>query len=125
MARRPDGKVLVAQRPLGKRHAGLWEFPGGKLELGESHADAARRELMEELAVDVVQIGASLDRVADPGSPFVITYVEVQLQGDPSALEHQAVAWADPTELLDWPLAPADARFVRRLLGEPDTPTGA
>jgi mutator protein MutT len=59
---RRDGRLLVARRPAHKRHGGLWEFPGGKVEEGESWADAAARERKEELGVDVARTGEPLFR---------------------------------------------------------------
>ena len=110
-----DGRYLLGRRPQHKRHGGLWEFPGGKLLAGESRLDAARRELAEELGLEVVSIGAVLHAVRDPGSPFLIEFVEVEARGEPTAHEHSRVAWFTVVELAALPLAPADARFVERL----------
>lgn len=57
---RRDGRYLVCRRPAQKRHGGLWEFPGGKIDDGESLLDAARRELAEELSINVIEVGATL-----------------------------------------------------------------
>jgi 8-oxo-dGTP diphosphatase len=113
---RRDQEYLVCLRPAHKRHGGLWEFPGGKLDPGESLAEAARRELHEELAVEVVRVGPVLHRAHDPGSPFTIRFVEVEIRGDPVALEHDALVWAAPDGLLDLPLAPGDRAFVLAVL---------
>src|ERR1051325_4198159 len=67
-----NGNYLVCQRPAHKRHGRLWEFPGGKLEVGETYFEAARRELAEELDVRVVTVGSTIFSIADPGSDFVI-----------------------------------------------------
>jgi 8-oxo-dGTP diphosphatase len=107
-----DGRLLVGKRPPHKRHGGLWEFPGGKLLPGESLEDAIARELEEELDLEVVGVGAVLARVTDPGSPFVITFVEVDAVGTPRAAEHTEVAWLDPAGLRRAALAPADQKFV-------------
>src|SRR5690349_17335120 len=84
-----DGEqYLVCQRPLHKRHGGLWEFPGGKCELHESDEDAARRELREELAVEVISTGRELYTRHDGDSPFLIAFVEVAIDGEPTCQEH-------------------------------------
>ena len=111
-----DGRLLLARRPPGKRHAGLWEFPGGKFLPGEPPLEAARRELREELGVEAVSLGALLHAVPDPGSPFVVEFHEVEIHGEPVALEHEALAWALPDELPRYPLAPSDRTFAERFL---------
>lgn len=82
---------------------------------GESWLEAVRRELSEELDMDAVAAGPLLLSVQDPGSPFVIHFLEVEAEGDPTPLEHSAVGWYTPDELAVLRLAPADARFVSRL----------
>jgi 8-oxo-dGTP diphosphatase len=62
---------LVCKRPERKRHGGLWEFPGGKIQDGESTFDAIRRELREELSLEVTEVGETLQAFQDPGSPFI------------------------------------------------------
>lgn len=114
---RRASRFLVCRRPAGKRHAGLWEFPGGKLLDGESLADAAERELREELAVELVAVGNALVRIRDPGSTFEIHFVPVKIRGTPRALEHDELAWCDAAALGALELAPADSRFVMRHLG--------
>jgi mutator protein MutT len=116
---RRGGKVLIARRPAGKRHGGMWEFPGGKVFGGESLLDAVRRELAEELVLEVRGIGDLLFRADDPGSPFSIHFVEVFAEGLPRAIEHSEFAWVTPDELPAFLLAPADARFVREGLAFP------
>lgn len=113
---RRDSNFLVCQRPLHKRHGGFWEFPGGKLRDGESIFDATRRELAEELKVEVINIGESLFEASDPGSEFLIEFVEVEVQGEPKAIEHQEVRWCSQAELASLSLAPADEKFVRERL---------
>jgi 8-oxo-dGTP diphosphatase len=107
-----DGRWLLCLRPARKRHGGCWEFPGGKLEPGESHLEAARREMREELAVEVVDAGDVLCSRRDAGSPFVIDFVAVRVAGEPRALEHDDVRWVTPAEAARLPLAPADRAFV-------------
>lgn len=104
--------VLVARRPSHKRHGGLWEFPGGKVLPGETALEAARRELSEELGVQVVELGPMLFSAPDPDSAFVIHFHEVAIQGDPVSHEHDELRWAAIPELLALPFAPVDQRFV-------------
>ncbi len=107
-----DGRLLLCRRPAGKRHAGLWEFPGGKLHPGETVTDAARRELAEELGVEVLAVGERLMMLPDPGSAFVIEFHPVKIAGEPRALEHEALGWFLPEELADLDLAPSDRAFA-------------
>jgi mutator protein MutT len=109
------GRYLIGQRPHEKRHGGLWEFPGGKLDSGESMEAAARREVAEELSVELVSVGATLFTRQDPGSPYEIHFVAVDIDGEPEALEHIEVGWFKPAEMADMPMAPADAEFVEWL----------
>ncbi len=107
-----DGRYLLGRRPLQKRHGGLWEFPGGKVDEGEDAEAAARRELAEELDVEVITVGERLHEFGDPAAPFVIHFHRVAVRGEPRALEHGEVGWFSLEELKAMPLAPADERFV-------------
>ena len=111
-----DGRVLLAQRPEGKNMAGLWEFPGGKVEEGERPEETLIRELHEELGIAVKE--ACL-------SPFVFasqTYETFHLlmplylcrrwEGAPQALEHQALAWVRPKNMNSYPMPPADLPLI-------------
>jgi mutator protein MutT len=109
-----DDKLLVCQRPAHKRHGGLWEFPGGKCEPGESDADAIRRELAEELGIETVSVGDTEYEIADPESPFLIAFVAANITCEPRAVEHTGVAWAAPNELLSLPLAPSDRLYLEQ-----------
>jgi mutator protein MutT len=111
-----DGEFLVCQRPPHKRHGGLWEFPGGKVEPGETLLDAARRELSEELGLSVTMVGEVRLRVQDPGSEFSIIFMDVEAHGTPHPLEHTNVEWRSPRNLLNLPLAPSDGKFVEHLV---------
>jgi len=115
---RSDDRMLVGQRPPHKRHGGLWEFPGGKCENGESDAEAIQRELAEELAVDVIAVGQQLYAIHDPGSQFLIAFVPVEVQGQLTCLEHSELRWGTLDELALLPLAPSDRRFVDFLLDD-------
>jgi mutator protein MutT len=112
-----DGAYLVCRRPAGKRHGGLWEFPGGKVKPGESREDAVRRELAEELAVEVTTVGEALHVARDPDSRFLIVFVTVEIRGEPQPLEHPDIRWCRLPELRECPLAPGDRSFVREHLG--------
>ncbi|HSJ13125.1 MAG TPA: NUDIX domain-containing protein [Longimicrobiales bacterium] len=109
-------RYLLCRRPAHKRHGGLWEFPGGKLEPGETHAAAARRELAEELGVVAERAGDVAWSVRDPGSVFRIEFVPVSAAGEPQPLEHSALTWVTLAEALALPLAPSDRRFVEWVL---------
>lgn len=111
--RRGDS-LLVCQRPAHKHHGGLWEFPGGKCEAGESDAAAIARELQEELGVAVTAVGAVLTSIRDEGSPYEIVFLPVEIRGEPVCLEHAALHWDTPMALRDLPLAPSDRRFLEQ-----------
>jgi mutator protein MutT len=113
------GQFLLCERPAHKRHGGLWEFPGGKVEPGETQFSAVQRELYEELGVDVVAVGDVEFSIADPGSEFVIQFLRVTIAGEPQCLEHASLAWVSPTELLDFPLAPSDRHYAMYLIDRP------
>ena len=110
-----DGRYLLGRRPEEKRHGGMWEFPGGKLDPGEDAADAARRELAEELSLEVLSVGSPLHSLRDSASSFVIHFHPVETRGEPEALEHSQVGWYALDEMAGMRLAPADAGFVRWL----------
>lgn len=107
------GRFLVGRRPTHKRHGGLWEFPGGKVELGESDFAAVERELEEELGVSVCEVGPVLYSVADPGSRFLVEFLAVSIDGEPRCIEHTELAWVTEEEFLLLPLAPSDLQFCR------------
>ena len=117
-----DGRYLIARRPAHKRHAGAWEFPGGKVREGESPAEALARELSEELGLRMVGGGRVLGRTRDPGTPFEIAFVEAQVDGEPVATEHDRVGWFALDDLAAARLAPADREFVRSVLSASGCP---
>lgn len=110
------GKYLVCQRPARKRHALLWEFPGGKCEHGEDDADALRRELKEELDVRLLHAGSDLYSSRDDRSPFLIVFIQAAIEGTIRCSEHADFAWLTPSELAEIALAPSDRRFVEHVL---------
>lgn len=108
-------RYLICRRALNKRHGGLWEFPGGKLEFGETLFDAAKRELLEELEMHVTAAGATLFSAVDDASSFAINFVEIAAEGEPILVEHIDSRWATISELGMMQLAPVDKLFVERL----------
>jgi len=111
------GRVLLAQRPPGKHLAGLWEFPGGKLEAGESPADGLVRELHEELGI-AATVGEPLIRVPwcyGERSLLLDARIVRQWQGEPASLDGQALRWCEPTSIDLGLLAPADRHILRAL----------
>jgi 8-oxo-dGTP diphosphatase len=107
-----QGRYLLCLRPPQKRHGGLWEFPGGKLEAGESLAQAARRELKEEVGVEVTEWGPPLFSHREAGSRYQIEFLPIEIIGEPRALEHDQVRWVSLEELKSLPLAPSDRAFA-------------
>lgn len=111
-----DGRYLVCQRPAHKRHGLFWEFPGGKLEAGEDHEAAAVRELKEELNLAVLKVGSILYSADDPGSSFIIDFVNVEVEGIPVLHEHCRLSWLKVEELKELKLAPSDQSFLENYL---------
>lgn len=113
------GRVLVAQRPAGKQLAGCWEFPGGKVEDGETRAVALRRELSEELGIDADTIDPhpliSVPRRHDAVHLVLHVHRVRHWRGQPDNLEHAALAWRDPSAIDLAALAPADRPVVHAL----------
>jgi len=112
------GRLLLGLRPAEKRHGGLWEFPGGKLDGAETAAEAAHRELKEELSLEVTAVGERLTTIQDEGSPFVIEFYRVVAEGEPEAIEHEEVRWFRLDELGEYSLAPADTAFATWLVAD-------
>lgn len=115
----PDGRVLIAQRPAHKNMGGLWEFPGGKVEAGETPEAALVRELDEELGVSTLE--SCLAPIAFASHAYqgfhllMPLYVLRKWAGTPQAVEAQALAWARPNELRSYPMPPADAPLIAAL----------
>ena len=115
----PDGRVLLAQRPQGKSMAGLWEFPGGKIEPGERPEQSLIRELKEELNIVVKEAClAPLTFASHAYSDFHLLmplYVCRRWAGMVEAREQQALKWVRPNELRNYPMPPADEPLISHL----------
>ncbi len=111
-----DGRVLLARRPEGKKMAGLWEFPGGKLNPGETPEQALIRELREELGIDVA--AACLAPFAFASHAYEGFHLLMPLflcrrwKGTPRPREKQTLAWVSPRELTDYEMPPADKPLI-------------
>lgn len=114
-----DGRVLLAQRPAGKAMAGLWEFPGGKVNMGETPETALIRELSEELGIDVAASCLAPFTFASHSYPdfhlLMPLYVCRKWSGIPAPREGQQLTWVRPPRLGDYPMPPADAPLVAML----------
>jgi 8-oxo-dGTP diphosphatase len=110
-----DGRVLASRRTEPPRLAGLWEFPGGKVEAGESDVDALRRELREELQVEA-EVGERLGGDLPIGETAVLrVYVCRLVAGEPALVDHDEHRWLSAAELLDVPWIPVDLPLVEQL----------
>ena len=115
-----DGRVLLAQRPEGKPLAGLWEFPGGKLEAGETPERTLIRELEEELGIVVKEACLAPLTFASHSYPdfhlLMPLYICRRWEGIVSAKEGQALAWVRPNRLREYPMPPADIPLIPHLI---------
>jgi 8-oxo-dGTP diphosphatase len=115
----PDGRVLIAQRPEGKAMAGLWEFPGGKVEAGERPEETLIRELGEELGIAVQEACLAPFTFASHTYPdfqlLMPLYVCRRWDGTVVAKEHSALRWVKPRELSHYPMPPADLPLIPML----------
>jgi 8-oxo-dGTP diphosphatase len=115
-----DKRVLIAQRPAGKALAGLWEFPGGKVEPGERPEEALIRELREELGIDVREpCLAPLTFASHAYEDFHLLmplYICRRWEGQAIAREGQALAWVRANRLRDYPMPPADLPLLPHLI---------
>ena len=110
------GRILITRRPAGSHLAGLWEFPGGKPDPGESFADALRREIAEELGA-AVTVGEQIETVEwqYPDKQVRLIFFRCDIHGDPRPLEGQAMAWVRPADLPGYAFPAADVVLVERL----------
>ena len=115
-----DGRVLIAERPKGKKLAGLWEFPGGKLEPDERPEEALIRELREELGIEVkAPCLAPLTFASHSYEDFHLLmplFICRRWEGFVQPLEGQRLKWVKPKALRDYPMPPADAPLIPALV---------
>jgi 8-oxo-dGTP diphosphatase len=119
-----EGRVLIAQRPAGKALAGRWEFPGGKVNVGESEHAALRRELREELGVEVIAARPFMrlaHAYADRDVELSLWIVE-RFAGEPRSLDAQALKWVSPAALAAEDILEADQPFITGLRELRSTP---
>ena len=114
------GRVLMQQRPPGKAHAGLWEFPGGKIEAGETPEQALVRELAEELAIvveedDLVPVGFATQQ-QDVRCIVMLLFACRRWSGVPQALDATDLRWGLPSDLAGLPMPPLDVPLVAGLI---------
>jgi 8-oxo-dGTP diphosphatase len=116
-----DGRVLLAQRPAGKSMAGLWEFPGGKVESGERPEDSLIRELKEELGIVVQEACLAPLTFASHTYPefhlLMPLFVCRRWDGTVTPREGQRLAWVRPNRLREYPMPPADEPLIAHLTG--------
>jgi 8-oxo-dGTP diphosphatase len=111
------GRVLIAERPPGKHLAGRWEFPGGKIDAGETEEAALRRELAEELGISMLHARA-LMRLAhdyDDRRIDISLWVVEEFSGEPAGLDGQVLKWVSPAKLHEEDMLKADVPFIAAL----------
>jgi 8-oxo-dGTP diphosphatase len=120
LVRDEHGRYLITQRRRGSHLEGLWEFPGGKLEAGETPAACLRRELTEELSA-IFTVGALAETVRweYPDRTVVLHFFECRLEsGHIVPREEQGMAWVEPARLTSYDFPPADRELIQRLSGK-------
>ncbi len=120
-----QGKILICQRKRGSKHAFKWEFAGGKVETGETPAEALKRELKEELSIDAA-IGEEMERYefSYPGRPPIqlIFFRVREFEGEPENQVFESIEWTRPEQLPSYDFLDGDMEFVKRLVGQASRP---
>jgi len=115
-----DGRVLLAQRPPGKKMAGMWEFPGGKIEVGETPEQALFREMREEVGIEICKSCIApvtfVSHAYDDFHLLMFLYACRKWEGIPHGLEGQALTWKYSREMAALPMPPADVPLVAALI---------
>lgn len=112
-----DGKIFCAKRGPGKTLANKWEFPGGKIEQGETPEEALKREIKEEMQCEIA-VGSKVEHTVYPydfGTVHLTTYYCELVQGKPKLTEHIAAKWLPKEQLLELDWAPADIPAIEKL----------
>ena len=112
-----EGKILITQRNFKKAQGGLWEFPGGKIEPGESKEEAIVREIKEELNIDI-KFDSYLDEKVFEYPEKTINLIALnctKINGEIKLMEHEAYAWVKDNELRDYEFAPADYFIIKKI----------
>ena len=117
MLRRGDGAVLMCSRPWGKPYSGYWEFPGGKLEQGESAEQSLVRELREELGLVATQLihAWQIEHRYPHAHVRLLFYWVTAWEGEAQNLESQQLAWVGPCDAWPYPVLPATAPFLEKI----------
>lgn len=115
-----DNSILIAKRKAGERLANFWEFPGGKIEDGESPEECLKRELKEELGIEVIVGNFFCESIYhyEHGTIQLLGYWTTWVSGEIRPKVHSEVKWVTPEELDQYIFAPADIPFVEKLRGE-------
>ncbi len=113
------GRICITKRPEGTHLAGYWEFPGGKVEPGETPTEALVRELREELAVEI-EVGPLLHRsdFSYPDRRVVLSFYASRPKGIPTPQQGQQLRWVERLELTTLPFPPADEELIRKLANQ-------
>ena len=112
-----DGRVLIAQRPEGKTMAGLWEFPGGKVEIGESLSEALARELQEELGITPLKFDFWMEMTVDyPEYTVKLSFFDIwEFSGEVTSMENQSFDWFDLNNVVEVKFLPVNYKILELL----------